>query len=82
MKYQPGWALAQDAMEQTIKNKKFQASSFSTKQLEIIQKVFSDYLMYIWLIMGDTRCNVEGYTNASILITEYFEGKKEKIHAT
>ena len=82
MEYQPGWALAQDAMEQTIANNMFQASNFSAVQLERIQKVFSDYLMYIWLVMGDTRCNREGYTNASILITEYFEGKKEKINAT
>ena len=71
------WKLAHKAMLSTIENGEFNDSQFTSLELETIQEVFFDYLMYIWLSLGDTRCNREGYTTASTEISNYFDKRKE-----
>jgi len=78
MMYFPGFGLAHQAMKSVIECGEFRSESFSKEQRTIIQKVFSDYLMYIWMTFGDTRCNREGYTIASQLIGEYFRQQGDK----
>ncbi len=78
MKYKAGWSLAQAAMENTIKQGVFNSKIFTNRQLKIIQEVFSDYLMYIWMSNGDTRCNRQGYTAASVLINDYFRQQGDR----
>ncbi len=76
MIYQAGWGLAHQAMLDTIKDKEFSSLRFSEDQLDIIEEVFSDYLMYIWMSFGDTKCNKEGYTTASVKINDFFERRR------
>ena len=71
------WQLTHSAMLKTIEDGVFNADVFTPKELKTIQEVFFEYMMYIWLDLGDTRCNREGYTSASIAISDYFNKKKE-----
>jgi len=77
MMYQAGWGIAHDAMVKTIKHQRFPEEKFSLRERKILKDVFSDYLMYIWMVLGDTRCNREGYTTASVMIEDHINNSKE-----
>ena len=38
--------------------------NLSKKEVKIIKEKLEDYLMYIWVLMGDTRYNRSGYRAA------------------
>ena len=40
----------------------------NTDDLKIIAENFDDYLMYIWMHLGDTRFNREGYREATDIL--------------
>jgi hypothetical protein len=82
MRYQAGWGVAHDAMVKTIESQRFPKEKFSSQEKKILKEVFSDYLMYIWMVLGDTRCNREGYTTASVMIEQYINKAKEKNNAS
>ena len=71
------WHSAHKAMKATISKGVFDPCDFTSEELQTIQEVFFEYLMYIWLDLGDTRCNREGYTTASVAISNYFDKRKE-----
>lgn len=74
--YEAGWCVAHDALEQTIESGRFPDEKFTERELKIIQKVFSDYILYIWLVLGDTRCNKQGITAASMEIDDYINNRQ------
>ena len=71
------WQLAHSAMLKTIEDGVFNPDVFTSEELKTIQEVFFEYMMYIWLDLGDTRCNREGYTTASVAISNFFDKRKE-----
>jgi len=81
MKYEPGWGIAHYAMVKTIEHQRFPEEQFTLRELGILKEVFSDYLMYIWMLLGDTKCNRKGYTTASVMIDEYIKNNKEMNNA-
>jgi hypothetical protein len=74
--YEAGWCIAHEALEKTIQQGSFPKESFSDRELKIIQEVFSEYILYIWLILGDTRCNKQGITAASMEIDDYINNRQ------
>jgi len=73
-----GWGLVHEAFESTRLTGKFDKEKYSNSQKRTMEKIFPEYLMYIWLQVGDTRCNRDGYTQASVVMSDFFEKEKDE----
>lgn len=48
------------------------------KELKIMKEKLDDYLMYIWVQMGDTRYNRSGYRNAIETLSQHISNNFEE----
>ncbi len=47
----------------------------SDEEVRIIKRNFEDYMMYIWMHLGDTRFNRSGYRNATDILSNQIFNK-------
>ena len=63
--FSPGLSLTHKKVNEIISAKDDSPLLHLTKsEIQIVENNLQDYLMYIWLQMGDTRFNRSGYRNA------------------
>lgn len=65
---QPGFSLINEKIQQIREGKDFCVSDLHQKDIQIMREKFQDYLMYIWLHLGDTRFNRQGYRKATDIL--------------
>ena len=71
------FSLIHRVVKRTIRDGFVDSSRITHDELKHLKESFSDYLMYIWMALGDTRCNKEGYTTASVMIEDHINNSKE-----
>ena len=67
-KIQPGFSLINEKIQSIRSGKFFHASDLSQKDVNVIREKFDDYLMYIWLHLGDNNFNRQGYRKATDIL--------------
>ena len=67
----PGHSLVHSKVKQLIKNPDCHLLKINPTEGLVIKKTLDDYLMYIWLSLGDTRYNKSGYRNAFESLSHY-----------
>ena len=60
----PGYSLVHSKVKQLMNNPDCRMLEINSSEGMVIKKTLDDYLMYIWLSLGDTRYNRSGYRNA------------------
>ncbi len=60
----PGYSLVHSKVKQLMNNPDCRMLEINPSEGMVIKKTLDDYLMYIWLSLGDTRYNRSGYRNA------------------
>ena len=67
----PGFSLIHGHVKILMKNHPKKDLSLCDKEVKIISETLDDYLMYIWMQMGDTRYNNSGYRSAIETLSQH-----------
>jgi len=59
------FGLINEIVQQLRSGENVDLGSYTDRQITSIKKHYDNYLMYIWLSLGDTRFNRCGYRNAT-----------------
>lgn len=65
---EPGFVLIHSAVTDLMKSKD-SVKQYSEKEIKVMEEKIDDYVMYIWMTLGDTRYNRSGYRNAVDTLT-------------
>ena len=76
--YTPGYSLVANLLETARATSKCSLSGYSKQEIELSKSIFDDYIMYIWLHLGDTRFMNRGYQTAANVVEETFKTIGEK----
>ena len=80
----PGISLTHKVTTEIMSEKKEAEAinNLSHEEKDLIKKNFDDYMMYIWMHLGDTRFNRSGYRKATdILSNKIFNNSDRSKHA-
>ena len=61
----PGFTLMNSKIKSFIDDHVMDLSDCDSRDISDMKKNYDDFLMYIWMILGDTRFNRLGYRNAT-----------------
>lgn len=64
----PGICLVSELVEKTRTTHDCDLSCYTETEINLIKTLYDDYLMYIWLHLGDTRFMRRGYQNATSIV--------------
>tara|TARA_B100000424_G_C22630804_1_gene349632 strand:+ start:148 stop:375 length:228 start_codon:yes stop_codon:yes gene_type:complete len=67
----PGHSLVHSKVKQLMKNPDCHLLKIEAAEGAVIKKTLDDYLMYIWMFLGDTRYNKSGYRKAFENLSHY-----------
>ena len=71
--YVPGYSLVANLLESARNTNKCCLDDYSKQEIELARSLFDDYIMYIWLHLGDTRFMNRGYQLAANVVEETFK---------
>ena len=65
---EPGFVLIHKTISEIMETKNTDIQC-SQKEIKVMKEKIDDYVMYIWMILGDTRYNRRGYRSAVDTLT-------------
>ena len=70
--YQPGFSLVHRQIKLLMNSDQgFNCLDMTSTEADIVKRNLDDYVMYIWVHLGDTRYNRSGYRNAVDKLTQH-----------
>ena len=76
--YTPGFSLVSNLLETARKTNACSLDEYTDQEIELTKSLFDEYIMYIWLHLGDTRFMKRGYQSAVNVVEETFKTIGEK----
>lgn len=61
----PGFTILNEKVQKSISGQKIDLSDCDSSDLEAMKQNYDDFIMYIWMFLGDTRFNRLGYRTAT-----------------
>ena len=78
--HKPGMSVISNAVQMLRRGETVCLADFPSEEIDIIRALYDDYLMNIWLHLGDTNFNRLGYRHATdVLSNELQKVNQEKI---
>ena len=74
--YKPGFSLIHRCITHLRDPDSEYMPPLSEQEVEVTKKKLDDYVMYIWVHLGDTRYNRQGYRNAVEKLTKILNKKQ------
>ena len=79
--YDPGFLLLDDLIKKLSQGKSVDFEKYSLEERKKMCRIYDDYLLYIWVNLGDTNFNRAGYRKATDIFEKAFLNRKETLHA-
>jgi len=64
----PGYTLINEKVQLLRKGQEVSLNGLTDAEISLMREKFDDYIMYIWLHLGDTRFNRHGYRTATDIL--------------
>ena len=71
--YTPGFSLVGNLLETARKTKACCLDKYTKQEIDLSKSLFDEYIMYIWMHLGDTRFINRGYHQAASVVEETFK---------
>ena len=79
--YDTGFTLLDDLIKKLSQGKSVDFEKYSPEERKKMCQAYDDYLLYIWIDLGDTNFNRLGYRKATDIFERVFLNRKEIPHA-
>ena len=74
--HKPGMSVISSIIQRLRSGEEVDVSKLPPTEIKLINSLYDDYLMNIWMHLGDTRFNRLGYRNA----TDYLSRELQKLN--